>query len=200
MNMRIFNSTSLLACHTERSRSGTRSNLSIINRLLRYTRNDGKQLLLFFMSMVLFLSSCKKEEPQYEVNIVNLQPPNAGKTKLKTDAQFVSILYANLFQVALSSNKLVEITNCIESVGDKDLVHEVIISNFMNRPEVILPSDSVMRSDIDAFLSETFHRFYVREMTEAERTWFKNYILSHPNITPEHIYFSFALSNEYQFY
>jgi hypothetical protein len=170
------------------------------SKTLKQIQGDVKHLALLSVFIISLLPSCKKEDPQYEVNPVNIQPPNAGKTKVKTDAQYVSILYANLFQTALSSNKLVEITNCIESVGDKDLVHEVVISNFMNRPEIILPSDSLMRSDIDGFLRETYHRFYVREITEAERTWFKNYILSHPDITPEHIYFSFALSNEYQFY
>jgi hypothetical protein len=188
MNMRIFKF------------SHRHAELVSASKSLKQIQGDVKHLALLSVFIISLLPSCKKEDPQYEVNQVNIQPPNAGKTKVKTDAQYVSILYANLFQTALSSNKLVEITNCIESVGDKDLVHEVVISNFMNRPEIILPNDSVMRSDIDAFLTETYHRFYVREMTEAERTWFKNYILSHPDITPEHIYFSFALSNEYQFY
>ena len=46
--------------------------------------------------------------------------------------QYISILYANLFQTALSSNELVEITNCIESIGDKEVAHEIVLSNFMN--------------------------------------------------------------------
>ena len=171
-----------------------------VSKTLKQVQGDVRRLALLFIFIISLFTSCKKEDPQYEVNQLNIQPPNAGKTKVKTDAQYVSILFANFFQTALSSNKLVEITNCIESVGDKDLVHEVVIGNFMNRPEIILPTDSIMRSDIDGFLRETYHRFYVREITEAERTWFKNYILSHPDITPEHIYFSFALSNEYQFY
>ena len=43
------------------------------------------------------------------------------RTKLKTPGQYISILYANLFQQALSANELVEITRCIESVGDKEI-------------------------------------------------------------------------------
>lgn len=149
---------------------------------------------------VLLLGACKKDTYEYGVNEQVLLPPNAGKKKLKTDGQYVSILYANLFQTALSSNELFEITQCIESVGDKELVREVIISNFMNEQDVIIPSDSLMRADIDKFMAETYERFLVREMTEAERTWFKNYITSHPNVNPELVYFSFALSNEYLFY
>ena len=49
-------------------------------------------------------------------------------------------------------------------------------------------------------LYETYKRFLVREPTEAETTYFKNYINSDPNVTPELVYFAFALSNEYLFY
>jgi hypothetical protein len=40
----------------------------------------------------------------------------------------------------------------------------------------------------------------VRNPSEAERQYFKNYISTHPNVTPEMVYFSFALSDEYLFY
>lgn len=156
---------------------------------------------LLFLGVLAFLASCKKKDDyEYQITPQNLYPTNAGKVKLKTDGQYVSILYANLFQTALSSNELFRITQCIESVGDKELVREVIISNFMNKSDVILPTNEEMRADIDAFLEATYERFYVRKMTEAERTWFRNYIESNPNVTPELVYFSFALSNEYLFY
>lgn len=156
--------------------------------------------LILVVTILFMVGSCKKDTYEYGVTQQELLPPNAGKKKLKTDGQYVAILYANLFQTALSSNELFEITQCIESVGDKELVREVIISNFMNEQNVIIPSDSLMRADIDKFMEETYERFLVREMTEAERTWFRNYIESHPNVNPELVYFSFALSNEYLFY
>ena len=125
---------------------------------------------------------------------------NASKTKLKTDQQYVSILYANLFQTALSSGNLFEVSQCIQSVGDKVLVREVIISNYMNRPTVQLPTDAEMRDSLNAFITNTYNRFLVRNPSEAERQYFKNYISTHPNVTPEMVYFSFALSDEYLFY
>lgn len=157
--------------------------------------------IIILLGLLISAASCKKKDTyEYQVNPENLYPTNAGKVKLKTDGQYVSILYANLFQTALSSNELFRITQCIESVGDKELVREVIISNFMNRNDVIIPTNEEMRADIDGFLEATFERFYVRKMTEAERTWFRNYIESNPNVTPELVYFSFGLSNEYLFY
>ena len=96
---------------------------------------------------MIFISSCKKDEPIYDINKINTNAYNANKDKLKTPSQYISILYANLFQKALSPNELVEITNCIESVGDKAVVHEVIVSNFMNKQGVTIPSDSLMRAN-----------------------------------------------------
>ncbi|MCH8330408.1 MAG: hypothetical protein IH946_03355 [Bacteroidetes bacterium] len=160
-----------------------------------------KFYLLSCLIALITLTNCKKDVyTVYEVNETETFPPNAGKDKQKTENQYISILYANLFQKALSANELVEIINCIESIGDKDVVHEIIISNFMNKPDVILPTNEDMRKDLDAFLEETYHRFFVRNISEAERTYFTNYIESNQNITPELVYFAFTLSNEYLFY
>ncbi|MFT5919559.1 MAG: hypothetical protein ACI9FU_001371 [Granulosicoccus sp.] len=152
------------------------------------------------MIAVLMLPSCKEEEASYGLDNQHIRPSNAEKTKLKTPEQYVSILYANLFQTALSSDNLFEVSQCIQSVGDKDLVHEVIISNYMNDGGVELPSDAEMMADVEQFVIETYHRFLVREPSEAELQYFKNYINSNPNVNSEMVYFAFALSNEYQYY
>jgi hypothetical protein len=57
-----------------------------------------------------------------------------------------------------------------------------------------------MRQDPEAFITETYKRFFVRVPTEAEKTYMINYINSHPEVTPEHVYYAFAISNEYYFY
>ena len=158
-------------------------------------------LVLVFSFSLLTFSACKKtDENTYDVNNVNLLPPGAGKTKQKSNEQYVSILYANLFQQALSANRLFDITQCIESIGDKDIAREVIISNFMNKPDVLIPADFVMQNNPEQFVIDTYNRFWVRNPTVAEKTWFVNFINANPNVTPELVYFSFALSNEYMFY
>ena len=150
--------------------------------------------------MLITFASCKKEEPIYDVNQIQSTSYNANKNKLKSTAQYISILYANLFQKALSANELVEITRCIESIGDKEVAHEIVLSNFMNQTGVTLPSDSLMRADLDVFLEETYKRFYVRDITEAEREFFLKFFESHPDVSAEMVYSAFSLSNEYQFY
>lgn len=151
--------------------------------------------------MSLLLTDCEKTESViFQVNELEVRPSNAFKDKLKTEEQFVSILYANLFQSALSASELVEIVEVIYAFGDKPLIHEVLISNFMNTGQVVLPSNEEMRSDIEGFIRETYHRFLVREPAEAELQWFLNYIENNPGVTPELVYFAFALSNEYLYY
>ena len=153
-------------------------------------------LLIIFLS----ISSCRKDDPIYDINQIESNSYNANKNKLKSPSQYISILYANLFQKALSPNELVEITRCIQSVGDKGLVHEVIISNFMNREGVEIPTDSLMRDDLNLFIEDAYKRFFVRDITEAEREYFLNFFVSHPNVSSEMVYTAFSLSNEYQFY
>lgn len=159
-----------------------------------------KKLVYIFIIMLFVFAACKKEEPIYDINQIQSTSYNANKNKLKSTAQYISILYANLFQEALSANELVEITRCIESIGDKEVAHEIVLSNFMNKSGVTLPSDSLMRADLDAFIEETYKRFYVRDITEAEREFFLNFFESHPNVSAEMVYSAFSLSNEYQFY
>lgn len=159
-----------------------------------------RYLFLFILFPFLITTIGCEKDKLYEVNEETLLPPNANKTKLKSDQQYIAILYANLFQTALSSDNLFEASECVQSIGDKDLVHEVLISNYMNKPSVVLPTNEDMRADVDGFITETYNRFLVRNPTEAERQFFKNYIITHPNVRPELVYFSFALSNEYQYY
>jgi len=159
------------------------------------------RLSLFALSVLIFTVSCNKEKDViYGVNDVSAIPINAEKNKLKSPAQYLAILHANLFQQALSASELVELTNIVDAFGDKDLIHEVIISNFMNRLGVVLPPDSLMRSNIDSFIIETYTRFFVRPPSELEKEYFRNYLQSHERVTPELVYVAFSIADEYQFY
>ena len=160
--------------------------------------------MLRYFIIILFLiilgSSCTEQSFVYEVNDITVLPNNAAKDKLKTQEQFISILYANLYQKALSPNQLVEASEAITSIGDKRVAFETIVAKFIKDPEVIIPSNEDMRMNIDAFLIDTYKRFYVRLPTEAEKKWMTEYIESRPNMTPELIYYSFATSDEYYYY
>lgn len=159
---------------------------------------------IFLLGLTILIGlgyGCKKHTDYlYELNEVESKLPNAEKRSLKSDEQYVSILYANLFQRALSADRVVEIKKLIDSIGDKETVHEVIISSFMNDPDVIIPTRAEAMTDLDGFIEETYQRFFVRHPTEAEKAWFRNYITSNENVTPELVYIAFAISNEYLYY
>lgn len=149
---------------------------------------------------VLTLAGCKDKDYIYQVNEVNILPNNADKDKEKTNEQYINIVYANLYQKALSPDKLVDLSNVIQSIGDKQVAYEIIISKMMNDPLVKLPTVQEMNANPGKFITNTYKRFFVREPTQAEKTFFLNFIKSHPNLTPEHIYFAFATSSEYYYY
>lgn len=162
---------------------------------LRYTR------IAILASMLLVLvTSCKEKSYYYEVNDVPVSSNNSDKNKEKTPEQFISIAYANLYQKALSPSSLVDVTDVITSIGDKQIAYETVISKFMNDSDVKLPSNTEMRADIEKFLVDTYKRFYVRLPSEAEKSFMKNFIESNPNVTPELVYYAFATSNEYYYY
>jgi hypothetical protein len=147
------------------------------------------------------LSGCKKDQDLlYELNPVALYNGSAEKDKLKTNEQYVSILFTNLFQTGISSEAVFELNQCLMSIGDQELGREVLISNFFNQVGVQMPTVEEMNVDVETFIEETYKRFFVRIPSEAEKTWVKNFIQSNPYMTPELVYFSFALSNEYLYY
>lgn len=146
--------------------------------------------------------ACQQDTYIYEVNDLVVTPNNADKDKQKTPDQFVNILYTNLYQRSLSPNQLVDLTEVIESIGDKQIAYETVTAKMMTDPEVQehLPSAAEMRADVGQFVSDTYKRFFVRLPTEAEKVFFINFIETHPNLTVEHVYFAFATCNEYSFY
>lgn len=169
---------------------------------MQISKQVGKSFLISSIIFLGLFSSCKKQETKYEyaVNNEDILPANISKTRLKTSDQYISILYANLFQKALSSNQVFAITQCFDSVGDQILARQVLIANLMNKPGVIIPTVQDMNADIEKFITETYVRFYVRNPTESEKAYIKKTIQADPNLTPELIYMSFALSDEYMYY
>ena len=159
-----------------------------------------KKNITILLLAVLALTSCKEKNYYYELNEVNVNPNNANKDKLKTNEQFVAILYTNLFQQAASPNEIAEMAALIRSIGDKQLAYETIVARMMADNAIDFPSDSEMRADLATFITETYKRFYVRLPSEVEKTWWINYLESRPNINSELVYYAFVTSNEYYFY
>ena len=159
-----------------------------------------RHVFVSFIIILLAMTGCKEEQYVYEVNDVQVNPNNSEKDKEKTVPQYISILYSNFYQKALSPDELVEITDLVASIGDKLIAYEVILGKMITDPEIVIPTNGEMRSNVEQFVIDTYKRFYVRFPTEAEKTYFTNYIETNPDVTPLLVYFAFATANEYNFY
>ncbi|MCB0618969.1 MAG: hypothetical protein KDC43_20270 [Saprospiraceae bacterium] len=158
----------------------------------------------------LLLGACKKETEVvretvpdnyiYEINGQTLYQSNVEKTKQKSSEQYISILYANLFQSTIPPNDLANLTEVRLANGDKQLADELILNSYINSGSAIVPTDADMRADIDQFVENTYIRFFLRKPTPYELHQLREAIESDPGLSPELIYQGFALSSEYQFY
>lgn len=165
------------------------------------TRISGNPILTIALLAAMAIQlSCSEEYFVYGIEEVVILPVNSEKDKAKTSAQYISILYANMFQEAIGPNKMLEAQKAIESIGDKQVAYDILVSKYMSDDSVVLPSEESMKDDPESFVRETFKRFLVRQPTEAELQWMINYIESRPTLTPELVYFSFATSNEHFHY
>jgi len=159
--------------------------------------------LLYLLIILVFFACKKKDENKYGVITTPVSGDNLNKDKHKSNIEFHSILTTNLFQKPSSINELSRTDRVMQSCGDKTLINEVIISNYMNSPNLKLPTRTFMVDSTDRFIEETYIRFFIRRPTQAEKTWFYNYIQSNksnPNFTPELVYTAFSASDEYMFY
>jgi hypothetical protein len=156
---------------------------------------------LLMAALILFsFGSCQKDVYEiYDVNEIEVLPINAQKTKAKRDAQYISILYTNYFQEAIGPSKLLQALDAIRSVGDKQIASDMIVSKYLTNAPII-PSKAEMDADPEAFIRNTYLRFYTRQPIEAELSWMLNFLKKNPTITPEHVYLSFSTSNEYYYY
>lgn len=166
-----------------------------------FNNNSSMRKISFLVFILLITAACSRESQTiYEVNNVNITGADAPKTKPKTNEQYISILYANLYGRSLSANELSEASSAIASLGDKNLSHDMIVSTLINSPEIKLPANDLMRIETDKFITDTYKRFLIRIPTQAELTYWNNYVKSHPTLTVQQVFTAFALCDEYGYY
>ena len=166
----------------------------------------------YILLLFIIITSCTREEQIiaditienviFGINDIPVYSSNVEKKKQKTSAQYLSTSYSDLYQSTISSNDLVNLSAILRASGDKIMMSELIINNFLNDQVVqgFLPTQAEMNNDLDNFIKNTYLRFYLREPSELEKYQLKNLIQQDTEITPEMIYLAFASSNEYWFY
>jgi hypothetical protein len=136
----------------------------------------------------------------YQMDTVAVYQTAAQKVKQKTALQYLSIMYADFFNKAIPSSELNDLDELSLAFGDKGLMNELYLSKYLRRGDVQIPSDVEMRADVDAFIDDTYIRFYLRNPTAYERRFLTDLIETDADLTPALIFTSFALANEYYFY
>ncbi|TXC82044.1 hypothetical protein [Luteibaculum oceani] len=166
-------------------------------------------LISFFVASLIAIS-CNKDRDLYEINPVTALPSGVyeedgsifgGKKKLKTSDQYIGVLYSNVFKRGITVPELIEARDAIYSVGDQQLAYEILVANYLQRPDTELPTDEFVQNYPDSFLTEVYNTYFVREISEVERTFLVNYIKQNkPEVGAKEVIAAVALSNEFKIY
>lgn len=166
------------------------------------TKHKTKSFVLLFLSTCI-ITGCKKEEKKiysYAVNNVSITQDGVAKPNVKSTIEFVSIAYSDLYGTTIDQGTLTDLSTGYSAFGDKKLIEDMIIRNFLNAPGVSIPSTTTMNADVSLFVKETYKKFYNRNPNEFELWQLTDLIKNDVNATPELIYYAFMTSNEYRYY
>jgi len=157
---------------------------------------------VIFIFSVLLLFSCKKEKNvTYQLNDVTIENNTANKDHLKSTTEFISIAYSDVFGTVISTNKLADLTRIYKAFGDKKLIEQMVIKNFLNEPSIQIPQiDRSSINTINSFVLNIYTKLFNRTPDEYELWFFSNMIENDSDLTSELIYFSLMTANEYRYY
>ena len=155
----------------------------------------------FLLALVILLSACQKEKMYvYDVNPVEVGSPTSNKKNIKTDQEFISIAYTDLFGTTISTDKLESLVLCYRAFGDKNVIIDMGIRNFLNASGVQVPTSAQMRSDPSDFVNDCYNKFYVRDPNEFEKWFMVDQIQKDTTLSALLMYYSFMTSEEYRYY
>ena len=146
--------------------------------------------------------SCSKD-PNYlfEVENVEINQASADKNRLKTDIEFVSIAFNDLYGQNISQGELDEIITVYKSFGDKSIVIEMIIRKFISDEDSQIPNiDRSTEQTVKQFVQETYETIFNRTPNAFEKWYLSDYIYKHQEIDAKMVYYSLMTSNEYRYY
>jgi len=157
---------------------------------------------IILICSILILFSCKKEKNViYKLNDVIIEQNSANKDHLKSTTEFISIAYSDIFGTIISISKLSDLTQTYKAFGDKFLIEEMIIKNFLNEPTNLIPAiDTTSETAIENFVTDTYKKLYNRNPDEYELWFVADMITKDNDLTAELVYYSLMTSNEYRYY
>lgn len=157
---------------------------------------------LYKLLLLLLFISCSKDSPYiFGVEDVNITQNAVEKTHLKTDLEFISIAYTDLFSSTISQNELKDIIFTYKSFGDKTLVIQMIVKKFLDDQNNTIGSiDRTSTETISDFVEESYMKLFNRKPDAFEKWHFTNFINNNTTITSKIFYYSLMTSDEYRYY
>ena len=115
--------------------------------------------------------------------------------------EFISIAYSDLFGTVITTDKLSDLSTMYMAFGDKKLIEEMVIRNFLNEPTIqITTLDRTSESTIQNFMKNGYKKLFNRTPDEYELWFVTDMIQKDTVLTAELIYFSLMTANEYRYY
>ena len=157
---------------------------------------------IVLISFLLILFSCKKEkEIIYQLNDVRIDQNSINKDHLKSTTEFIAIAYSDIFGTVIPTNKLADLTTIYKGFGDKKLIEQMVIKNFLNEPINLIPViDRTSEIAIENFVTDVYKKLYNRDPNEYELWFVADMITKDNDLTAELVYYSLMISNEYRYY
>lgn len=157
--------------------------------------------IAMLLIMALSFSACNKDAvTRYELEDVNLYSSASDKKNLKSDEQFISIMYTDIFERSISNSQLVTMNEAYTSMGDKSLIIDILIKSLLTDQGASIPTLSEMKSKPEEFVQNTYTRFLVRLPSKQEEWFLVNQIESNNKLEPIDIYYAMLTSEEYRYY
>ena len=152
--------------------------------------------------MAIVLTACKQDPSSiFEVEDVTVSLNEGKKNRLKTDIEFVSIAYTDIFSTNISQNNLEEIITTYKSLGDKSLVIEMIVRKFISEGGSSIQNiDRSSSTSIESFVTHVYKKLYNRTPDAYELWYLTDVIQKDQDINASLIYYSMMTANEYRYY
>lgn len=154
---------------------------------------------LIILLVYWLIVSCEEQgNVIFGVEDVTIKQEGIEKPNIKTNIEFISIAYSDLIGKSITSDELAALAVSYDSFGDSKAIEDLIIRNFLNRPDALIPNGIEMRADVNKFVTDTYRKFFTRDPNEFEQWFLRTEIEKNQDITPEVVYYGIMTSNEYR--
>ena len=135
------------------------------------------------------------------MNDVTIEQNTSNKDHLKTNIEFISIAYSDIFGTIISTSKLSDLTQTYNAFGDKYMIEAMVIKNFLNEPNNTIPDiDRTSNASIEVFVNNMYKKLFNRNPDEYELWFISDMIAKDTDLSAELVYYSLMTSNEYRYY